>query len=309
MHAIPVAPQSTGDHVLALDVHAQVGADVVVEGGDKARTHRAHVGVKGHVLGQGVGGIAEEARIDAARELVAIAQQLLHELALGDAEIGAQPENRRGAGVGRQLLSHPLALGVTGAGALDQHGQVIGNRELVHFRQEGLEVGRLVGQRIVEPGGGGIGGQGHRVAGDQVGHPDTATAGRIHVGRDQHHAIEADVVAGQQIEADSTGAHATVALTENVLRRCPAIVLGNVLGNEVRHRLDVIVYAPEVLAFRLAQRAGEAGTDRIHHHQVDLVDDAVLVVLALERPLAIDGQVLDHSNLRPQHPHVQPHGG
>ena len=111
-------------------------------------------------------------------------------------------------------------------------------------------------------------------------------AGReLHERRDKHHAIQRDHVIFQEIIGDTTRANTTVALTQNVLWRCPAFVLGQVLNDEFRDRFDVLINAPKILALADADRFGESGTHRIDHDKVHFVDDAEIVIDALIRPV------------------------
>jgi hypothetical protein len=73
------------------------------------------------------------------------------------------------------------------------------------------------------------------------------------------------VVLRLQIVDAPRRARGAVALAEQVLGRAPAIVVVYVLRDEPADRLDVRIDPPEVLVLGLADRAAEAGADRIDH--------------------------------------------
>src|SRR6185369_12815058 len=98
------------------------------------------------------------------------------------------------------------------------------------------------------------------------------------VGRNQDDAVERHVVPRQQIEGHAAGANAAVALPQDELRAGPALEIAEIAHDEVGDGLDVVVDAPEVLAFRLADRARETGADRVDHHQVRAIEEAELIV-------------------------------
>ena len=154
------------------------------------------------------------------------------------------------------------------------------------------------------PGGRGVGRQEVDV---RLVDAEAGVAGdEVEVGRDQDHAVQRDVVLRQQHEADAAGPHAAVALAEDELGRRPAAVLREVLHDEVRDRGDVLVDAPELLAVGLADRAREAGADRVDHHEVGPVEDAELVVDRAERAARVALDVGQHGALRAEDAHVQP---
>ena len=109
-----------------------------------------------------------------------------------------------------------------------------------------------------------------------------------------------------EVPDEARRADTTVALPQDVLGRGPASVEADVLLDERAHRTDVLVHAPEVLTLGFAQRLAKAGADRVDHHEVGDVDDAVLVVHTLRRRRRRVAFVLDHDPLRTQNTHVEP---
>ena len=76
-----------------------------------------------------------------------------------DAEVGFEEVVDGQAGVGVKFFGDGLPLGVGELGALEERGHVVAEGVFLDFSEEGLEGGRLVGELVVVPGGGGVGGQ------------------------------------------------------------------------------------------------------------------------------------------------------
>ena len=110
----------------------------------------------------------------------------------------------------------------------------------------------------------------------------------------------------QEIVGNAARAHAAVAFAEDVLRRCPAAVLRQVLDDEFRDGLDVLVDTPEVLALGVAHCLGEAGAYRVDHDEIGLVDDAVLVIDAAIRSVVAETCIGHDGTLRAEDAHMQP---
>src|SRR6185369_6409714 len=102
------------------------------------------------------------------------------------------------------------------------------------------------------------------------------------------------------------GANAAVALPQDELRAGPALEIAEIAHDEVGDGLDVVVDAPEVLAFRLADRARETGADRVDHHQVRAIEEAEFVVDDPERTAGIGAEIFERRAARAEDAHVQP---
>ena len=97
--------------------------------------------------------------------------------------------------------------------------------------------------------------------------------------RDQDHAVEADVHLPLEPRHEHRAADAAVALAEDVLGRVPAVVHGEEGADEVGDGVGVLVVAPEVGVLLVAERAAEAGADRVDLDEVGEAQQARRVVL------------------------------
>src|SRR5690606_30754190 len=92
--------------------------------------------------------------------------------------------------------------------------------------------------------------------------------------------------------------------------RIPALVLGGPLADELGDALGILIDAPVVLAFALADGAAEAGADGIDEHHVGDIERALVVVDNLVRRRAIVlGVRRQHQTLWAERAHVQPQRG
>ena len=108
----------------------------------------------------------------------------------------------------------------------------------------------------------------------------------------------------QQVVGNTAGANSAVAFTQYELWRCPAFVLCQILHNEFRDRLDVLIDTPEVFSLADTDRFREACTDRVNHHEIDFINDAVFVVDAFVRTVVRPACVSNDCALRSENTHV-----
>ena len=151
---------------------------------------------------------------------------------------------------------------------------------LFHVFQKGLKRRRLLGQLLVVPGRGRIGGQRQHVgqihAGVDVGIVDVR--GEVEDLREQNHAVQIDALVVLQNVGQHRRARGAVALAEDVLGRVPAVVLGDETLNEARKGVGVFIHAPEGLSRVFAGEAAEAGAGHVDKNQIAGVEQRVGVV-------------------------------
>ena len=237
-------------------------------------------GAEGIVLGlfaEGIDVRALVAGVETAGGDAHLGLQLFGELAAGDAEVGLDPVGGGNAGVAFELCGDFFLLRVGQVGALQEGRGVGAEGELLHFFQEGFELGGLVGDAVVIPGGGGHGGQGEEVAVVGAGIAVRAVGARVEAEdlREEDGAVEIEL-ALQQV-GENGGARGAVALAEEILRRVPAIVLGEEAADEAVEGVRVGIDAVEGLAGVLAEDAAEAGAGSVDEDEVADVEEAVFV--------------------------------
>jgi len=187
-----------------------------------------------------------------------------------------------------------------------QRGGVLGERPLLDFGHQGLEVRRgLLRQRVQVTRGDGVGRQvddvGEVVAGRELDRVELQDR------RDQDDAVQVDVRA-LQVAGEHRRPGRAVAFSEQEAGRIPAVVRAEETPDELGERLRVLVDAPVVGARRLAQGVAEAGADRIDHDDVGDVEDRPGVVLERVGRRSLRADIGGHDAPRPHDPHVQPEG-
>ena len=124
--------------------------------------------------------------------------------------------------------------------------------------------------------------------------------------RHEHDAIEGDP-AFDQIARKARGARGSVAFAHQKQRRCPALITGQVQADELTHRLDIAVDAPEFLPQLRFCRAAVARAHRIDEHKVGLIEPRVLVVHQMERRSGHAAIRQHHHAFGPNGAQMQPH--
>jgi hypothetical protein len=156
---------------------------------------------------------------------------------------------------------------------------------------------------VVVPGDGGIAGK--------IGLGIKVVARRVDVvvedGGEQDDAVEGDAVVVERGD-QSGGARVCRSSRRRGTWAGPALVHGDVAGDELVEGLDVLVDAGEVLGGALAHGAGEAGERRVDEDEVGLVDQAVLVGNPLIGRRAAGLGALSNDAHRADGAHVQPEG-
>src|ERR1035437_2689697 len=195
-------------------------------------------------------------------------------------------------------------------GAQGQRVGVGAHGIVFHVLEEWLQCGRLLGQLLVIPGRGRIGGQCQLIrqvyagiAGRKV-----DVGGEVEDLREQDYAVQVDVLAVLQNVGQNGGACGAVTLAKYVLWRVPAVVLGNEPGDEASKGIGVLIHPPEGLFRVLAGQPPKAGAGHVDEDQVAGVEQGVGVVNEL---VGRRGQVLvatgDHM-LGAERTHMQPDG-
>ncbi len=125
--------------------------------------------------------------------------------------------------------------------------------------------------------------------------------------REEDDAIEADAEVPLQARNQKSAADAAVAFAEDVLRGVPTIVLGDESADELRHRVGVLVVAPEILTLLVTHGVAVAGADGIDEDEIGGAEDGVVVVAQLVgRAAGIGGVAGDVDDPRADQSEVQP---
>ncbi len=172
--------------------------------------------------------------------------------------------DRRPLGVGQVLpLRQRLRVRAAGEGAdlTEERGQVGGRRDAVV-----VGGGRGIARQIV----------------DQVLIEPRRTAAIVHDRRQQDDAVELHPVLRQSVRQPARAERA-VQFAEDELRAVPAVVDRQPALDAAGEGVDVGVGAPQRLELGIAERARKARADRVDEDEVGLVEQAVGVVLELER--------------------------
>ena len=263
---LPLPDASAQDVVGQVVLVAEGSAHVVVEHRGVGRPDGGHARIEIRRVGHGALVDPLEAAVEAAHGAPLSAQQLLAEVPDLEAQVGVVQVALVETRVARETVEdlgalrggQPVALG---------EGDRIGGRgpalDLVENRPERLLL-QVRGELPMVPGGGRVGRQEERIR--QV--IPLREAGGLEV-QDRRH----EEVAGQ-----ARGPRRAVALAHQEQRRAPALVAGEVEPDELSHRLDVPLDAPELLP---QLRLGGAAVARAHgvdEDDVGQIQPGMLVV-------------------------------
>ena len=301
---VPALENPARDGVVAVFPETQVVVVIVHESRLVGGAHGGVEGVVLHVVRDAVDAAALEARVDPANGDVLVAQQFLGEAGVGHAQIGIFPVLFAQAGVAREFANERFPLRGRQRGAFHQRGGVFLNRESLHFLDERHQVVRPLRDGVVIPGGRRQRWQIQRVW--QIDGEAVARGGGIHERGNQNHAIESHAVIREQFVGHAAGADAAIALPQHVLRRVPAVVLGEVIDDELGGDGDVGVHPPEILRPPLALDGGVARSHRVHHHQVGDIEHAEFIVDGAIGRRAGHFDIVHRNASRAEHPHMQP---
>src|SRR6185437_16831583 len=103
-------------------------------------------------------GGAGEAGVETSRGEVVVHLKIFGKAAAADAKVGAHEVFNRESGVFVQLFGNGFFVGFRKVGALLERVRVVAHGEGLHLLEEGEQLGGLIGQLVVVPGGGGVGG-------------------------------------------------------------------------------------------------------------------------------------------------------
>ena len=158
----------------------------------------------------------------------------------------------------------------------------------------------------MEPGGRRVGGQEEHIG--QVVALREAGGLEVQDGRDQHDAVEGDPLL-DEVTGQPRRARGPVALADQEEWRAPALVAAEVEADELAHRFDVALNAPELLAQLRLHRPAVPGPHGVDEDEVGLVEPALIVVdelIGRRRHAA----VVEHLHaLGADRPQVQPYRG
>ena len=179
-----------------------------------------------------------------------------------------------------ELLGDGLLLRFGEVGAEGQRMRIGARGILLDLLEEGIESGRLIGQLLVVPGGGGVGGKSKDIW--QV--HAWVCGGFVDVGgevedlREQDDAIQVDALVVLKDVGEDGGACGAVALAKKKLGRVPAVVLGDEPNDEACEGVGVFVDAPEGRPGVFAEETAEACAGHIDKDQIAGVEQRFRVV-------------------------------
>jgi hypothetical protein len=173
------------------------------------------------------------------------------------------------------------------------------------FAMSALSAAEMV-EHFVIGSGGGVAGKiedvGHVVAWRERDGAEIENRG------DEVDAVEIHSVVLLEIIAERGGAEGAVAFADKEFGRVPTAVAADVGGDELGERFDILVDAPEIFIFGLANGAAEAGSDGIDKDEIGFVEQAIGIVDEFEGRRRRGAGVSGDDAARPEGSHVQPDG-